>query len=147
MASAAGDAEAIPMSTSFPHLPNKTPWRDSVVCRICGKPVPVSIANSDEDGMAIHEECYVLKVKFEQANRFEQASRDVLRPIHGVGDRGDGHAGTSRPWKLIAEKVSREQEPKKMDELVAELNQALEEQGIDGAPKPKPDAKKTPDGE
>jgi hypothetical protein len=32
-------------------------------CRICGEPVNLQIAKSDEDGKAVHEECYVLKVK------------------------------------------------------------------------------------
>jgi hypothetical protein len=139
MASAAGDAEAIPM-TSFPDLPpDDTRTKDPVICRLCGKPVSVNTAKADADGKAIHEECYALKVQFEQASRFEQAGRDVLRPVHGVSDRGDGNAGTSRPWKLIAEEVTREHDPKKMGELVAELNQALDEQEIDGAPKRKLD--------
>jgi len=108
------------MSTSFPPLPpGRAPTKDSVVCGICGKPGPVNSAKADADGRAIHEECYALKVQFEQAGR------------------GDGHAGTSRPWKRIAEEVTHEQDPKKMVELVAELNQALNEQRIDGTQKPK----------
>jgi len=108
-----------------------------MTCRICGKPVPLNSAKADADGNEIHEECYAVKVQFERAGRFEQAGRDFLQPEQGVNDGGDGHAGTSRPWKRIAEEVIREQDPKKMAELVAELNQALNEQTIDGAPKPK----------
>jgi hypothetical protein len=146
MASAAGDAEAIPMSMSFPPLPpEQTPTKDSIICRICGKPVSVNTAKADADGKGIHEECYALKVQFEQAARFEQAGREALRPVQGLSDGGDGNAGNSRPWKLIAEEVTREQDPKKMGELVAELNQALDEQKIDGTPKAKPDSKPKPD--
>ena len=123
------------MSTSFPHLPpDETTTKDSVICRICGNPVSANTAKADAVGKPIHEECYALKVQF------EQAGRDVLEPVHGVSDTGDGHAGTSRPWKLIAEEVTREQDPKRMGELVDELNQALDEQR---APKRKLDGEKT----
>ena len=126
------------MSTSFPPLPpEETPTKDSIVCRICGKPVPVNSAKADTDGKAIHEECYAVKVQFDQAGRFEQAGRDSLQPEQGVNDGGDGQAGTSRPWKRIAEEVTHEQDPKKMAELVAERNQALDKQRIDGIPKRK----------
>jgi hypothetical protein len=43
----------------------------------------------------------------------------------------------ARSWKVVAEEVSREQDARKLTNLVAELNQALEEQGLDGNPKPK----------
>ena len=126
------------MGTSFPPLPpDQSPTKDSVVCRICGKPVSVNTAKADAYGEPIHEECYAAKVQFEQASRFEQADRDALQSANGVSHRGDGHTGDSRPWKLIAEEVTREEDPKKMAELVTELNQALDEQRIDGTPKPK----------
>ena len=35
-----------------------------------------------------------------------------------------------RPWKIVAEEASHEQDPAKLANLVAELNQALDEQGI-----------------
>ena len=56
--------------------------------------------------------------------------------------RADGatDGAVTRPWKVIAEEVSREHDPKRMAELVSELNRALDEQGIgnkrDGQPKP-----------
>ena len=40
-----------------------------LLCRICGKPVAVETSKTDEDGRAIHEDCYVLKVKLEQASK------------------------------------------------------------------------------
>lgn len=58
----------------------------------------------------------------------------------------DGHP-KSRPWRVVAAEVSSEQDPNKLTKLVGELNQALDEQGIDGRPKTKPDAKAKPDGE
>ena len=87
-------------------------------CRICGKPVSIETAKTDSDGVAIHEECYALKVKLEQASQ-------------------DGHPQSTPPWKVIAEAVTREQDPKKLAQLVAELNQALDKQKIDGTPKRK----------
>lgn len=56
---------------SFPHsFSDKTPKidRETVLCRICGKPVSLSDARTDADGKAIHEDCYALKIKFEQAS-------------------------------------------------------------------------------
>lgn len=35
-----------------------------------------------------------------------------------------------RPWRVIAEEASHEFDPKKMAELMQELNRAMEEQGI-----------------
>ena len=88
-------------------------------CRICDKPIAIETAKTDGAGQGVHEECYALKVKLEQAS-------------------GDGHAQATRPWKIIAEEVSREQDSKRMPELVAELNQALDEQNLDGTPRPRP---------
>jgi hypothetical protein len=31
----------------------------AVVCRICGKAVPIETANTDAEGKAVHEACYV----------------------------------------------------------------------------------------
>ena len=105
-----------------------SPSRTSLLCRICGRPVPVETAKTDSEGKPIHEECYALKVKF------KEASRDSRAP--------DGHSHSTRSWKEIAAEVTREQNSKKIGELVAELNQALDEQRLDGTPKPNPDAKK-----
>jgi len=33
------------------------------LCSICDKPVQLETSNTDEDGKAIHEECYILKLK------------------------------------------------------------------------------------
>jgi hypothetical protein len=46
-------------------------WRRSVapehmrlpLCSICDKPVQLENSKTDEDGKAIHEECYILKLK------------------------------------------------------------------------------------
>jgi hypothetical protein len=48
----------------------------------------------------------------------------------------DSTSQTSRPWRTIADEVSREQDPAKLSMLVEELNRALDEQGLDGKPKP-----------
>lgn len=52
-----------------------------------------------------------------------------------------GATSLTRPWKDIAAAVSNEQNPEKMTQLIAELNQVLDEQGIDGRPKVKSDSK------
>jgi len=40
-----------------------------LLCRICGKPAAVETCKTDGDGKAVHEECYVLNVKIEQASK------------------------------------------------------------------------------
>jgi len=37
-------------------------------CSVCGKPVPIE-APTDEHGKAVHDGCYLLKLKLEQATR------------------------------------------------------------------------------
>jgi hypothetical protein len=32
------------------------------ICAVCHQPVPLSDAKADEDGHAIHEECYLVKL-------------------------------------------------------------------------------------
>jgi hypothetical protein len=118
------------MTTFSPHPPPENKLKkDSVVCLICGKPVPVENAKTDADGQSVHEDCYALKVKLAQANS----------DGHG---QSDGHALTIRPWKAIAEEVTREQNSEKFNELIVELNQALDEQNLDGTPKSRPDGTK-----
>jgi len=113
------------MKLPFQNAVSKTEQNfSSLLCGFCGRLVPIEIAKTDADGKAIHEECYSLKVKLEQASR-------------------DGHS--TRPWKAVAEEVTRERDPKRLTELVTELNQALDEQGIDGKPK-MTDGKGKPDG-
>ena len=75
-----GSAEVIPMSTSFPTLPNdKAPKKESFVCLICGKPVPVESAKTDADGQAVHEDCYALKL-LETKGSDSGAHDIILRP-------------------------------------------------------------------
>lgn len=53
------DAQKSPRSTPQPL--SKPP------CPVCGKPVPLEAAKTDEHGQAIHEQCYVLKLERERA--------------------------------------------------------------------------------
>jgi predicted secreted protein len=48
----------------------------------------------------------------------------------------DSALNLTRPWMEIAEEVSREQDFAKLSKLVRELNQALEEQGVNVHPFP-----------
>ena len=38
------------------------------LCLVCKTPVPLETAKTDERGEAIHEECYVLKVKVQHGS-------------------------------------------------------------------------------
>ena len=45
-------------------LPQHIPEQASdLLCAICNKFVPVESAKTDGDGHAVHEECYVLKIR------------------------------------------------------------------------------------
>jgi hypothetical protein len=96
-------------------------------CRICDRPVELETAKVDGEGKAIHEECYALKVKLEAASQ-------------------DGRGHSTRPWKVIAAQISSEQNSVKMTELIKELDQALDEQNLNGSSKPRLDSKPKPDG-
>ncbi len=50
-------------------LPTNLPTKSEqpLFCRICGKPVAVETTKTDGDGKAIHEACYLKKVKRERA--------------------------------------------------------------------------------
>ena len=37
------------------------------ICSFCDRPVNLEVAKTDENGQAIHEECYVVKVMFSDA--------------------------------------------------------------------------------
>jgi hypothetical protein len=110
--------------SSRKRVPKKEPA--ALRCRICDKPVAVKGAKIDSGGGPVHEECYALSLKLEQASQ-------------------DGHAHATRPSNVIAVDVSRERDPTKMTELVAELNHALDEQNLDGTPKSTLDGKPEPE--
>ena len=48
----------------------------------------------------------------------------------GTSTAAQPPAGRARPWKVIAQEVSHEQDSAKLTKLVAELKQALDEQRI-----------------
>lgn len=50
-------------------VPKIKPKSQPLLCRICGKPVAVEISKTDDRGQAIHEDCYALKLKLEEASR------------------------------------------------------------------------------
>lgn len=35
-------------------------------CHICGKSVPLECAKTDDDGMVVHEECYVSQIRIRE---------------------------------------------------------------------------------
>jgi hypothetical protein len=62
----------------------------------------VETAKTDEDRKAIHEECFALKVKFENATK----------STHDGRADGATEGTATRPWKVITEEASREQDSK-----------------------------------
>jgi hypothetical protein len=58
------------MNPSPQNVPPKIKSKSSpLLCRICGNPVSVETSKTDDYGRAIHEDCYALKLNFEQASR------------------------------------------------------------------------------
>jgi|HubBroStandDraft_6_1064221.scaffolds.fasta_scaffold785987_2 hypothetical protein len=49
-------------------MPNVLQFKPPL-CGICNKPVELDIAVTDQDGKPVHEECYVLKVRQEDAKK------------------------------------------------------------------------------
>jgi hypothetical protein len=48
-------------------LPAIYPHSTNPLCPICNQPVPLENAKTEEHGLAIHEECYLLKMQLERA--------------------------------------------------------------------------------
>lgn len=48
------------------------------LCWICGKEVLLEKCNTDEHGRAVHERCYVLKLKVETASSNATSNRKFL---------------------------------------------------------------------
>jgi hypothetical protein len=44
-------------------------FREPTLCNICNKPLDLKIAVTDQDGKPVHEECYVLKLRQEDAKK------------------------------------------------------------------------------
>ncbi len=57
----------------MPNIPRFIPWIRRQVrpelptCSVCNEPVELETTRSNENGKAIHEECYVLKFRLKQA--------------------------------------------------------------------------------
>jgi formate-dependent nitrite reductase cytochrome c552 subunit len=110
------------LNSLFSQNPERTPRKESAspLCQICGKPIPVEIAETNGNGKATHDDCYLSKVRLVEGKADGDSSTRTDHPsVRQV-----------RPWKVIAEEVCHEQDSAKLNKLVAELNQALDEQGI-----------------
>jgi hypothetical protein len=44
-------------------------FRKPPLCAICNKPLDPKIAVTDQDGKPVHEECFVLKLRQEEAKK------------------------------------------------------------------------------
>jgi len=54
--------------------------RQKYICWICGKAVDLQSCKADENGIAVHEDCYLMRVALAaESNRLA-----VRRPAHGV---------------------------------------------------------------
>lgn len=75
-------------------------------------------------------------------------NRRVIANVTGLflspGSRDMSESSISkpaRPWRVVAEEASHEFDPKKMADLMQELNQALQQQGVTGSALPGPQKK------
>ena len=55
-------------------------------CAICGKPLRLAVSRSEDGGLPIHEECYLLRLKLKEAapsglERSEPAAIPASHPI------------------------------------------------------------------
>jgi len=42
------------------------PKPPTLLCAICNKPVPIETSQTDEDGQAVHEHCYLEKLRWKR---------------------------------------------------------------------------------
>jgi hypothetical protein len=47
---------------------NQPAQHSKLLCPLCKPPVPLESAKTDENGRAVHEECYILKVRLKLAS-------------------------------------------------------------------------------
>ena len=47
-------------------LPHISDSHSLTLCSICDEPVELENSNTEEHGLAVHEECYVMKMQTEQ---------------------------------------------------------------------------------
>jgi len=57
--------------------------RDTTMCFICGKSIPLEVAKTNDYGRAVHEECYVLRMKLEKATMPVRKAPDGVAIGHG----------------------------------------------------------------
>jgi len=64
-------------SASLTQMTTPSPF-SVVICSICGKRVNAEISKTDENGQAVHEECYADKIQREQ-----RAFKNLFKaPVH-----------------------------------------------------------------
>ena len=77
--------EELPMNFSFSRVQSKRTTR----CSICGNFVALETSNTDEQGSAVHEECYVGRTvalfAAQQAAQRAQESASSLFPLEPIG--------------------------------------------------------------
>lgn len=98
--------------------PHDEPTEQSVnmpplLCRICNKPVPIETARTDNDGKAVHGDCYLHEINDQM-------------PTDG------GLKAQKRSWSMIANELCHERNPAKIIELARELSKALDEKAALG---------------
>lgn len=58
-----------------------------VLCRICGNPIATATAHDNGNGGAIHEDCYILKLKLEKAtDEGEEAGKKLVTALQMLFD-------------------------------------------------------------
>ena len=57
-----------------------------LVCHICGHPVPLTSSTIDENGNAVHEECYAkeLRIRWERSLIFTAKDKDEDDPMVSI---------------------------------------------------------------
>ncbi len=60
------------------------------LCSVCNKPVSLDNAKTDEDGAAIHEACYLVKIGVE---------KPLSSPLKDPNAHLLGFPGQKRPWE------------------------------------------------
>jgi len=70
----------VPNHPKVPRCPNMRVLDSTTInCSICNKPVDLKTTKTDDEGQAVHEECYVLQQALNSATRKPGKVHDLAR--------------------------------------------------------------------
>jgi Flp pilus assembly pilin Flp len=79
---------------SFPRVPKADQHSANPLCSMCNKPVPLENSKTEENGLAIHEDCYFLNIESPPRYQRRFLLRSDISFYPGIFDRKSPHTST-----------------------------------------------------